>query len=427
MRLRPWPIALTCSLLSITACSSPAGLHAVQTSATPTPTPRTTIGTVEPIADKSGLEEAGLTKATMSIQAEENAVVIDDDGVVYVAPRQDKTADLSVHRVLWDGTETWSASVPVPAGAAEMRLRMSHDPGLGAVAVWFSDPSADPSTPGTVVLRHTDPLSSATTWFDVASGQQTSQDLRTAQEEASASRSDTALVGAVHMVDQNTTSGMTYLGKDRTFTTTDWSELGIGEGTTLSTLNQWSGTPVVGTGALAGTDGALQLGATRIASAAHGALRTTYGSTHMVVTPMEEGHHFWLVDQAGAATEVSTTGSCNVDLDHTGSSSVSSSHAYLGLLRVSLADGTTECLADASPDADLEIAGGFSDGSLLLTEPTDIDSSMSWLVPADQSQPLAVGHMGLVRVRSDHIIDEVPLKGTTTINAFDYRDLLPQK
>ena len=35
--------------------------------------------------------------------------------------------------------------------------------------------------------------------------------------------------------------------------------------------------------------------------------------------------------------------------------------------------------------------------------------------------------MGLVRVRSDHIIDEVPVKGVTTINAFDYRDLLPQK
>ena len=426
MRLPSWSIVLTCVLMSVTACSSPAGSHTTQASATAATTPRTMIGTVDPLVSKSGLEDAGLTKATMSIQTEENAFAIDDDGVTYVMPRQDRTADLSVHRVLWDGTETWSARVPVPTGAAEMKLRMSHDPGLGAVAVWFSDWSVDPTTPGTVFLRNTDPLSSTMTWFDVASGQQASQDLRTAQEQIVTSRSNVSLVGAVNMVDQDVTSGMSYLSKDHTFATASWSELGITEGAKLSAISQWAGTPVISTGMLADANGALNFGDVRVAIS-QGTIRTTYGSTHMVVTPVDEGHRFWLVDQTGASTEGNVADGCDVDLEHSGNSSVSSSHAHLGLLRVSLADGATECLAGIAPDKDLEIAGGFSDGSLLLTKPSDVYTSTSWLVPSDRSQPLAVGHMGLVRVRSDHIIDEVPVKGVTTINAFDYRDLLPQK
>lgn len=411
----------TAAALVLSACS--AGSAASSDSASASAAARRDLhGTVTPVANSLWATEAGLTRAAMSIEAEENAVVLDEAGLTYVEPRRSPGADLVVRRVLWDGTQAWTATVPVEVDTTGLTLELSQDPGLGVVALWFS--AADPDTGGpAIILRSTRIMASDLTWFDLATGEQGTQDLRAEALtlRATASRSDGGLIGAMHTDSQDSSAGLTYLSADRTMVTSPWSALTDSEGG-LPEVAQWTGSPlfVVET---ADSTASLHLGGVEVLTGLSTYPRITAGATRVAVA---DGDRLWLVDQQGVATELDT-GGCDLGTERINMSSISSTHAYVGLARVDLLSGAVECLEALAPASGTDIMGALSDGSLLLYSTAEEGQEGAWLVPADRSAPRPLGSLDPVEVLSDRIVDTVLTEdGTTVVNAFDYRDLLPQ-
>ncbi|MDO4243347.1 MAG: hypothetical protein Q4C85_06225 [Actinomyces sp.] len=406
--------------LVLTACSSDTSSGAATASAT---AERDLFGTVTPIANNTSMEQAGLTMATMSIEAEHHAVVFDEEGVTYVEPRRSWGADLVVHRILWDGTEAWTATVPVEVDTTGLSLELSQDPGLGVVALWFSAP--DPDTPGsTIILRPTSLMASGLTWFDLATGEQGAQDVRSEAIalQATASRSQGHLIGAMHTDAQGDSPGLTYLSSERTMVTVSWPEL-TPVAADPREVGQWAGSPLFTVNAADGTS-SLHLGATEVVSGmTSNSPQTALGPDRIAVT---DATRLWLVDRQGVSTELDA-GGCSLDNTLAGAPRAGATEAYLGLSRVSLQDGTVECLEALAPSPSASIMGGFSDGSLLLHAAPEDGPEVAWLVPADRSEARPLGRFKQVRVLSDRIIDTTLTQaGTTVVNAFDYRDLLPQ-
>ncbi|WP_136313811.1 hypothetical protein [Actinomyces procaprae] len=410
------------TLAAATACSSPTGTD-TEASAAASPS-RSTYGTQTPLVGNSNYEAVGLTATTLSIKAEAGTVRTDELGVTFIQPRVDESADLTVRRALWDGTEAWSATVPVPDGAADMQAQLSLDPAIGVVSVWFSGPDA-PSEDGASFLRNTYAMANQVTWLDVETGRAVSEDLMvSAFDLAGASvRTNEDFVGAIVMEDESTTSGVLHVDADLTLVGSAWGELISAEGDfQLSDVSQWNSAPLFTLiDKNDDSNNIVQLGSTELLTADSDAIRYIPGPTHLGLKHNED---LWLVDGTGGVTTVDTS-ACELGNNHL-YPTISDTALYTGLARVSLADQSVECLADIAPTPDAKITGEFSDGALLLTSAlSDAQVRGTWLVPADRSEPVELDSLGPVKVHADHIVSIVDGSDSTFVDVYDYRDLLP--
>ncbi|MBW3069309.1 hypothetical protein GZ998_07325 [Actinomyces sp. 594] len=428
MRLRNLPrrtaaLVAASALAAAAACSSPTATQA-GSSAAASPS-RTTYGTQTPLA--GNFEASGLTATTLSFKAETGTVYADEAGVTYIEPRTDASADLTVRRALWDGTEAWSTAVAVPDDVADMHLRLSADPGIGVVSVWFAGP--DETSEDEILLRNTEAMANQVTWLELETGRAASEDLATAAfEYAGVSvRSNENFAGAIVMEDDSTTSGVLYVNADLSLTGSSWGELLSAEGDfQLSDVAQWNGTPLFTlTDKQVDTNNIVQLGPAELLIADSDSVRFIPGPTHLGLKHNED---LWLVDETGAVVEVDTS-ACELGENHQ-YPTISDTALYAGLARVTLDDHSLECLADLAPTADAKIAGEFSDGSLLLTSTLyGADVQGTWLVPADRSEAVKLDNtFNSTEVHSDYIVQITDGAEVTFVDVYDYRDLtLPQE
>jgi len=430
MRLRSLPRRMTAlvavsALTAAAACSSPTATEA-DSSAAASPS-RATYGTQAPLVGNANFEAVGLTATTFSFKAESGTVRADELGITYIDPRTDDSADLTVRRTLWDGTEAWSTAVAVPDDAADMQAQLSLDPAIGVVLVWFSGPDA-PSEDGAIILRNTDAMSGQVTWLDVETGRAVSEDLMvTASDLAGVSvRTNEDFVGAIVMEDDSTTSGVLHVDADLTLAGSAWGDLISAEGDfQLSGVSQWNSVPLFTlTDKNDGSNNIVQFGSAELLTADSDTIRFVPGPTHLGLKHDED---LWLVDETGAVVEVDTS-ACELGNNHQ-YPTISDTALYAGLARVTLGDMSVECLSDIAPTPDAEIVGEFSDGALLLTSTlSSAQTRGTWLVPADRSEAVELDSLGPVEVHSDHVVNIVDGSEATIVDVYDYRDLtLPQE
>ncbi|WP_128683405.1 hypothetical protein [Actinomyces qiguomingii] len=424
--LRPSATLLAVTVVAAAAaCSSPTATEA-DSSAAATPS-RTTYGTQTPLADQN-LAASGLTATTLSFKAEPDTVCADEAGVTYIEPRADASADLTVRRALWDGTEVWSTTVPVPDGAADMQLRLSVDPAIGVVSVWFRG-STERNDDGAILLQKTHAMAGRVTWLQVETGEAVSADLMTSAADLAgvSVRTNEDFAGAIVMEDDSTTSGVLYVDADLAVTGSSWYDLVSADGDfQLSDVAQWRGAPLFTlTNKQDASNNIVQLGSTELLTADSDSIRYIPGPTHLGLKHNED---LWLVDETGAVTEVDTS-TCELGDNHL-YPTISDTALYAGLARVALDDNSLECLADLAPTTEAEIVGEFSDGNLLLASNlSGADVRGTWLVPADRSEAVELrDSLGPVEVHSDHIVQIVDGSEVTFVDVYDYRDLLiPQE
>ncbi|MDU0349278.1 hypothetical protein [Actinomyces sp. MRS3W] len=410
------------ALAACAACSAtPAGDAASSAPASAAPS-RSLYGTNTPLAANPNFEESGLTATTLSIKAEADAVVTDDLGITYVEPRTDNSADLKVHRASWDGSEVWSATVPVPDDAQDMSVRLSQDPAIGVVSVWLRGPN-ETDADGALILQNTDAMAGEVTWLDVSTGEAVSEDLLTIalQFEGTAVRTNEDFAGAIVMESDSVTSAVVHVDADLTPTGTGWGDLVSSDADlSLSNVSQWQGMPLFTLTDKASGANTVQLGTTELLTTDDEYASFILGSTHLA---LRESGNLWLVDSTGTATKIDTA-ACELG-NNAQYPTISQTALYAGLARVTLEDQSVECLADLSPTQDAKITGEFSDGSVLLTSAlSNADVRGTWLIPADRSQAVELDSLGPVEVYSDHIVNIMNGSDTTNVDVYDYRDLL---
>lgn len=384
----------------------------------------------EPSAAEA-LAQIGITSASLSVEALDYDYVLDDEGVTYLAAVEAGATQVTLVRALWDGTEAWRTQVPVAAGASATDAQLSSDLGLGIVSVWFTAPGqtgAD-SRPLTQAM-----VSSAMTYYDVATGTAHEIDLSGYAEAAGATASESSrtFIGAIHYTDDDSTTAITYLTAEGELETIAWLDL-LGDnlllGHTLYGVHQWKGQVVASLtplGALprgsATAGDQLYVGRSEVAAGLDG-WRSQATREHYVVYDGPD------TSEAGPRPEVmlinadATTNPVEVPACTAPEHDViltDGDHAYVGALDVDLAAATATCLDDITPDAGAGVAGGFSDGAYLFANEHD----QYWIVKGDGSRTVPLNDLGVngVRTKAGYLVTEETGDRGTTLRAYRWSE-----
>lgn len=411
--------ALTCAL-GVSACSPSSGSAAVTS-----PEPAA-VGTLEPLTEIEGLEGTGLELATMSVEAQPGLINYDYYGLTYAEPVTDPTADLSLHRVLWDGTEVWSATMTVPLDddGEPLAPQMSYDDGLGAISIWFTDQKSAAKEEAYYRM----PVIGMISWFELDTGEQ--YRVMPEQFEDLNLYSQSNFLGGIYTPNDGRTLSqvavVTQAAELETFNLAAGD--GIDEEGQLSQLGQWAGsfyffyTAEKGSGTYSyyrNTE-ALVTGMSETGGLVRGFFQTAF-------TDDTDGGRLWVINTDAEVTEVDR-GDCPILFDEATELSTSGNLVASGQLLYDAESKQTECLSDVMPSVQSQIEHVLSDGRLVLVEwKQDEDEEWQatrWLMSADHSETVELGDMSIGRTHNGYLTYyESTEDDTEIITAFSEQDL----
>ncbi|MDO4889000.1 MAG: hypothetical protein Q3979_09955 [Actinomycetaceae bacterium] len=381
-------------------------------------TSRKTVGTVDPLMDHKGAKDAGLTKATFSIEAEPGLTNYDWNGITYIEPRKDPAADLVVHRLDWEGKELWKGTVPVQ-GADEDKPpqpQISYDDGLGVIAIWFNASADDTSNPGGALYG---PL----TWLDLETGEAHVEQLPVA--DGNHVYSLPKLIGGYERTPDGQTIGLIYLDSNRQLASSAFTDIFDQDGKILES-GQTQGTPYFfwATDETSETT-TLTVGQTAVLPDLPKTSKYVLSPSSMIVTD-PEGSRLWMIRNGGDVSPIDTKG-CPVPTGETIRESYSGSQYFVGQLLIN-EDLSSICLKDMLGDDNAQINGVLDDGRILVSAPKENEeTSAVELYSKDLKSHESLGKLARFNLRGGHLVFTGEKNDVEIVTAFDERDIHSKK